>query len=91
MTEAIIKWDGSTKIYLYYDRDSHAVILSGDEHVDYLKINGELYDGSEEAVRECGSEVPIEAIPKTWYHFERWDKEEIRRNREDDNDDTTVR
>jgi len=31
--------------------------------VEYLKINGELYDESE-AVRECGSEVPVEAVPK---------------------------
>jgi hypothetical protein len=35
--------------------------LSGDEHVDYLEINGVRDD---EAVRECGSEVPVNAIPK---------------------------
>jgi hypothetical protein len=40
-----------------------------------LKINGELYDESE-AVRECGSEVPVEAVPKPWYHFVRWDRME---------------
>ena len=73
VVQTTIKWDGSTKIYLYYDRDSHIIHLSGDEHVEYLKINGDLYDESE-AVRECGSEVPVEAIPKPWYHFVRWDR-----------------
>jgi hypothetical protein len=86
VVQTTIKWDGSTKIYLYYDRDSHIVHLSGDEHVEYLKINGELYDESE-AVRECGSEVPVEAVPKPWYHFVRWDRmerEEREREGEDD-------
>ena len=83
VTEAIVAWDGSTKIYLYYDRDSHRVILSGDEHIDYLKINTKTYVGGEEAVRECGSEVPVEAIPKEWYHFVRWEEREEREEKEE--------
>ena len=84
IVQTIIKWDGSTKIYLYYDRDSHIVHLSGDDHVQYLKINGELYDESE-AVRECGSEVPVNAVPKPWYHFVRW--EERRKTEDEDGED----
>jgi hypothetical protein len=37
-----------------------------------------------EAVRECGSEVPVEAIPKTWYHFVRWEEREEREKKDDD-------
>ena len=77
--ETTIKWDGSTKIYLYYTRNNHRVILSGDEHVQYLKINGDV---TNEAVWECGGEVPVDAVPKPWYHFVRWDRE--REEREDD-------
>jgi hypothetical protein len=33
---------------------------------------------TQQAVRECGSEVPVNAIPKPWYHFVRWDREERR-------------
>ena len=87
IAQTIIKWDGSIKIYLYYDRDSHIVHLSGDKHVQYLKINGELYDESE-AVRECGSEVPVNAVPKPWYHFVRWDREERREGEENGDDET---
>ena len=84
VTQTTINWDGSTKIYLYYNRNKRTVHLSGDEHVDYLEING---DRDDEAVRECGSEVPVNAIPKPWYHFVRWDREE-REGREDDEVDT---
>jgi hypothetical protein len=28
----------------------------------------------QQAVRECGSDVPVDAIPKTWYHFIRWEE-----------------
>jgi hypothetical protein len=42
-----------------------------------LEIDGTLYD-IDDAVRECGSEVPVNAIPKPWYHFVRWDREERR-------------
>ena len=84
VTQTTINWDGSTKIYLYYSRNNRTVHLSGDEHVDYLEING---DRDDEAVRECGGEVPVNAIPKPWYHFVRWDREE-REGREDDEVDT---
>ena len=80
VTEAVIKWDGSTKIYLYYTRNNYTVHLSGDKWVDYLEINGER---TTEAVRECGSEVPVNAVPKPWYHFVRWDREENRRSEEE--------
>jgi len=80
VTETTIKWDGSTKIYLYYNRNSYTVHLSGDKWVDYLEINGER---KTEAVRECGSEVPVNAVPKPWYHFVRWDREENRRSEEE--------
>ena len=39
-------------------------------------------------VRECGSEVPIEATPKPWYHFVRWEEEE-RTDEEGENDETS--
>ena len=80
VTQTTIKWDGSTKIYLYYTRTSHTLHLSGDKWVDYLEINGER---TTEAVRECGSDVPVEAVPKPWYHFVRWDREENRRSEEE--------
>ena len=73
VTQTTINWDGSTKIYLYYTRNNRTVHLSGDEHVDYLEIDGVVDD---EAVRECGSEVPVNAIPKPWYHFVRWRERE---------------
>ena len=75
VTQATIKWDGSTKIYLYYTRNSYTVHLSGDAGIQSLEINE---NESTEAVRECGSEVPVNAKPKPWYHFVRWDR--IERN-----------
>jgi hypothetical protein len=45
---------------LYYTRNYHKVTLSGDEHVAQLKINGEE---REESILECGTDVPIDAIP----------------------------
>jgi hypothetical protein len=81
VAQTTIKWDGSTKIYLYYNRNSYTVHLSWDKWVDYLEIKGER---KTEAVRECGSEVPVNAVPKPWYHFVRWDREE--RTREEENE-----
>lgn len=79
VTETTIRWDGTTKIYLYYVRNYYRVTLSGDEHVESLTWDG---------VRECGSERPIDATPKPWYHFVRWDREErSRREGEDDESD----
>jgi hypothetical protein len=83
VTEAVIKWDGSTKIYLYYTRNNYTVHLSGDKWVDYLEISGER---TTEAVRECGSEVPVNAVPKPWYHFVRWDREETTRRGSENNE-----
>lgn len=78
VTQTIIKWDGSTKIYLYYVRTYHRIVLSGDEHVENLEWDG---------VRECGSERPIDATPKPWYHFVRWEeRERTEEGWEDDNE-----
>ena len=73
MTQTTIKWDGSTKIYLYYARNTRTVHLSWDEHIDHFEIDGEE---SSEAVRECGGGVPVNAVPKPGYHFVRWDRME---------------
>ena len=85
VTQTTIRWDGTTKIYLYYVRDYYNVYLTGDEHVDILKINGVE---TEHAVLECGSEVPVDAIPQPWYHFVRWDKEERERRLEEGEEET---
>ena len=79
VTETTINWDGSTEIYLYYVRDYYNVTLSGDEHVQSLEWDG---------VRECWSDVPVNAIPKTWYHFVRWDREEREKTEEDEEPET---
>ena len=83
VTQTTIRWDGTTKIYLYYVRDYYNVYLTGDEHVDILKINGVE---TEHAVLECGSEVPVDAVPKPWYHFVRWDREEREEREEEENE-----
>ena len=58
--------------------------MSGDEHISSLKIDGEE---TQEAVRECGSEVPIDVTPKPWYHFTRWEERE-EKPEEEERDDT---
>ncbi len=78
-------WDGSTKIYLYYTRNSHTVTLSGDAGVQMLKINGIQ---GEEAVLKCGSDVPVEAVPRPWYHFVRWEEREEKEEKRGEGDDT---
>ena len=85
VTQTTIKWDWSTKIYLYYNRNRWNVTLSGDEHVEHLMIWEEETD---HAVRECGSEVPVEAIPKPWYHFIRWEEKERTEDKDWDNEST---
>jgi hypothetical protein len=82
VTETTINWDWSTKIYLYYNRNRRNVTLSGDEHIERLMM---WWEETSEAVRECGSEVPVDAIPKPWYHFVRW--EEVERTEEEWEDD----
>ena len=92
VTETTISPDGSTKIYLYYNRNRRNVILTGDEHVEMLKIGWVEREWGEEAVRECGSEVPVEAVPKPWYHFVRWDREEREKTEEEEwNNEPTLR
>ena len=76
VTETTIRWDGTTEIYLYYVRSSHTVTLVPDEHTASVTWDG---------VRECGSEVPIDATPDPWYHFVRWDRE-ARRGRSGGNE-----
>ena len=80
VTQTTIRWDGHTEIYLYYTRNSHTVTLSGDVWVQMLKINWSQRD---EAVLECGSDVPVEAIPKPWYHFVRWEEREEKEERDE--------
>ena len=79
VTWAVIRWDGTTKIYLYYDRNYRRIVLSGDEHVDSLEWDG---------VRECGSERPINAIPKPWYHFVRWEERQRTEDEEEEGNGT---
>ena len=86
VTQTTIRWDGTMKIYLFYVRDYYNVYLTGDEHVDILKINGVE---TEHAVLECGSEVPVGAVPKPWYHFVRRDKEERERRLEEGEEDSS--
>ena len=78
-----IKWDWSTRIYLFYNRNTRKVVLSGDEHVDHFEWDG--------TVLECGSERQVEAVPKPWYHFVRWDKEYNRKSGEDENEEPALR
>ena len=68
---------------MYYTRYTHTVTLSGDEHVQMLKINGAPW---EEAVLECGSDVQTEAIPKPWYHFVKWEEREEREEKKEDDE-----
>ena len=63
LTKANINKDGSTKIYLYYDRNKRNVYLSGDAHVNTLSGAGQY---------EYGATVNVSATAKTWYHFKRW-------------------
>lgn len=54
----------STGIYLYYTRNTYTLTLDKDMGISSISGSG---------VYECGQTVTIEAIPKTWYHFKRWD------------------
>lgn len=56
--------DWYTGIYLYYTRNTYTLTL--DKDVGILSISGS-------GVYECGQNITINAIPKTWYHFKRWD------------------
>ena len=72
VTQTTVAWDGSTKIYLYYTRNSYNVTVVPDAHTASVSGSGTW---------ECGSEVPVDAIPDPWYHFVRWDREERQRGR----------
>ena len=52
-----------------------------------LKING---NETEQAVLECGSDVPVEAVPKPGYHFVRWEEREENRRKEDDDNENDL-
>ena len=84
VTQTTINGDGSTKIYLYYIRNYHTVYLTGDEHVERFIMG---WVETDEAVRECGSEVPVQAIPKPWYHFVKWEEREEKEEKKEDDDE----
>lgn len=74
--ETDILKDGSRKIYIYYQRFSWDVYLSGDEHVAalYWKHNpeDELYTWARRY--EYEDTVSVRAQPAAWYHFKEWKK-----------------
>ena len=75
VTWAMIEWDGLTQIHIYYVRNYHEISLTGDSHVASLTWDG---------VRECGSDRPIGATPKPWYHFVRWEEREKEEKEDED-------
>lgn len=68
-----VKPDGTTEVYLYYTRNVHSVKLSMDEHIDSVELSGDVSSVEKTWEIECGATVKINAEPKTWYHFLRWD------------------
>ena len=69
-TTKILK-DGSTEIYLYYQRSTWMVHLSGDEHVSALYwTRPTLYSWAKEYKYEATVNVSADAA--TWYHFKYW-------------------
>lgn len=63
--------DWSTKIYLYYDRNRNHVYLSG-SNVTSLSWDDDY---------EYGATVTVDATPKTWYHFVRWEERNADRSK----------
>jgi hypothetical protein len=61
-TTVLDNW--SRNIYLYYTRNTYTLTLDKDMGISSISGSG---------VYECGQTITIEAIPKTWYHFKRWD------------------
>ncbi len=61
----IVNPDGSTKLYLYYTRNTYNVYLSGDEHVTNLTWDGPY---------KFKQLVEVEATVEAWYHFVRWER-----------------
>ena len=65
VTTVTIDRHGTTEIHIYYDRSEYHVYLSGDAHVIDLIGEGDYsYD----------SEVTVEAVVQSWYHFKHWEK-----------------
>lgn len=63
----IINKDGSTKIYLYYQRFTWYVYLSGDEHIARLS-----WTWRSEWTFDYGATVNVNARAGDWYHFKHW-------------------
>ena len=61
-TTVLDNW--SRNIYLYYTRNTYTLTLEKD-------VNTSAVFGS--WVYECGATITINALPKTGYHFKRWD------------------
>lgn len=64
-----INKDGSTKIYLYYQRFTWYVYLSGDEHIAWLS-----WTWRSEWTFDYGATVNVNARAGDWYHFKQWIK-----------------
>ena len=72
ITTTTVLPDGSREIYLYYTRNVYNVILTKDDHIDSVTLNGDTGDTVTKAI-ECGATVSIDADPSEWYHFLRRD------------------
>lgn len=65
VTTVTIDRHGTTEIHIYYDRNKYHVYLSGDAHViDLIGEDDYSYN----------SEVTVEAVVQSWYHFKEWRK-----------------
>jgi hypothetical protein len=65
--KTVIKKDGSTEIYLYYQRFTWYVYLSGDEHIARLS-----WTWRSEGTFDYGDTVNVAATAGDWYHFKQW-------------------
>lgn len=72
-TEFRVMPDGSTEVYLYYTRNVHNVTLSMDGHIASVTLSGDVSTVEKTRSIECWATVTIDAEPKAWYHFLRWD------------------
>jgi hypothetical protein len=64
-TAITIDRHGTTEIYLFYDRGTFHVYLSGDAHVTSL---------SGERDYRFWDTVNVSATVQSWYHFKHWEK-----------------
>ena len=67
--------DGSRHIYLYYTRNTHSVTLTRDGNIASVTLDGTTNENTVTKQFECGATVEINAEPKIWYHFLRWNDE----------------